>query len=538
MNSREYERIKFDLAAILRSVQHRTRANREDSSSPFVDLFARLADDRFNLVVAGRFNQGKTSLMNALLESQCLPVGVVPVTSVITTVTYGTEEEAIIEYHGRRIPERVSLERLCEYVSEEGNAGNVRGVTTARVFMPAELLRQGFYFVDTPGLGSASRENTQTTQAFLPEADAVMLVTSYESVLSEEEMELLKSTMSSNLPLFIVVNKSDVVAQCEREEILRCIHGELFRVTDAKSAPPIISVSARMALCAMNSGDGNKMEKSGVPVLRRELAQFFLRRKREEFLKNMCARVAAVLGGTGDVPLERGLLDGIRRKLESPENISKPDGVPKTAPFCSCTICDRIVERTFEILRTYQYAIIVNAAKRREGGDNGDLCAFHLWQYYSLASSYGICVGLSSRLEQLAKRLRDSSTKVDANAGFKDMRLAVENCEVCRARSEIEVKAFCEIVDNLTENYAPTRMLCLPHLRSLLESLANGTSVQELTLMQANALERVADDMHRYAMKMDANRRSLLTTEERSADMRALSLLAGHPVVFGPAEVT
>jgi hypothetical protein len=55
----------------------------------------------------------------------------------------------------------------------------------AEIQLPAEILRRGFYFVDTPGLGSVIVENTLTTETFLPEADAFVLVTSYESPLSE-----------------------------------------------------------------------------------------------------------------------------------------------------------------------------------------------------------------------------------------------------------------------------------------------------------------------------------------------------------------
>ena len=58
------------------------------------DLFSRLAEDRFNLVVVGRFSRGKTSLMNAVLGADRLPTGIRPITSVIRTVTYGSTEKS------------------------------------------------------------------------------------------------------------------------------------------------------------------------------------------------------------------------------------------------------------------------------------------------------------------------------------------------------------------------------------------------------------------------------------------------------------
>lgn len=61
----------------------------------------RLAQDRFNLVTVGRFSRGKSSLMNALLETNRLPMGVVPITSVITMVQHGcdTARHALLSRH-------------------------------------------------------------------------------------------------------------------------------------------------------------------------------------------------------------------------------------------------------------------------------------------------------------------------------------------------------------------------------------------------------------------------------------------------------
>ena len=66
------------------------------------DLFARLAADRFNITLVGRFSRGKTSLMNAILGMDRLPTGVVPLTSVITEVTYGSEAKAVLHYRAHQ----------------------------------------------------------------------------------------------------------------------------------------------------------------------------------------------------------------------------------------------------------------------------------------------------------------------------------------------------------------------------------------------------------------------------------------------------
>jgi septin family protein len=172
MDLREYEQKKFALAEILRAVSHILPEDRTEQHERVRQLFARLAEDRFNLVVVGRFSRGKTSLMNAILGTDRLPTGIAPLTSVITAVVYGSEERAVLKYENRILDRQIPIEALPEYITQQGNPGNIQQIRTAEVALPAEILRRGFYFVDTPGLGSVIVENTLTTEAFLPAADA------------------------------------------------------------------------------------------------------------------------------------------------------------------------------------------------------------------------------------------------------------------------------------------------------------------------------------------------------------------------------
>src|SRR6266700_2061005 len=116
MDLTEYERAKFELAAILRAAAVILHKERPDVQGPFSDLFARLAEDRFNLVVVGRFSRGKTSLMNAILGTDRLPTGIRPLTSVVTTVAYGSREQAVIKFIGFHIDRKIPLEELPGYI--------------------------------------------------------------------------------------------------------------------------------------------------------------------------------------------------------------------------------------------------------------------------------------------------------------------------------------------------------------------------------------------------------------------------------------
>ncbi len=184
MNLKEYEQAKFAITDIIRSAQ--AIDTKDDAlHAECRDLLTRLAEDRFNLLVVGRFSGGKSTLMNALLGGDHLPTGIVPLTSVLTTVRYGSRKHVLLNFNDSGLRREVPLSQLSEYVTQQSNPGNTKHIAYAEIELPVEILRRGFFFVDSPGLGSAISENTQTTEQFLPEADAFILVTSYESPLSE-----------------------------------------------------------------------------------------------------------------------------------------------------------------------------------------------------------------------------------------------------------------------------------------------------------------------------------------------------------------
>ena len=81
---------------------------------------------------------------------------------------------------------------------------------------PAGLLATGVVLVDTPGIGSIHRHNTEAGLAALLEADGAVLVLSVDEPLSEGEFELLEALTERRVRTFIVVNKADHLPADER----------------------------------------------------------------------------------------------------------------------------------------------------------------------------------------------------------------------------------------------------------------------------------------------------------------------------------
>jgi septin family protein len=167
---KEYQRRRLDLADMIRAALHIARAYGDDEREQEArQLLARLAADRFRLAVAGQFSRGKSTLMNALLGVAYLPMGALPMTSVVTTVRYGSRTRAMIRRHGSPLAVEVSLAEVARFVAQAGTERSELQVTSVEVEVPAEILRLGFEFADTPGIGSAIEVNAATTARFLPQ---------------------------------------------------------------------------------------------------------------------------------------------------------------------------------------------------------------------------------------------------------------------------------------------------------------------------------------------------------------------------------
>lgn len=545
MDLKDYERLKFELAAQLRALETLACTARESILAELRTLFARLAEDRFNLVVVGRFNRGKTSLMNALLGSDRLPTGILPLTSVITTVVYGTTERVMIKFRETRLDSEVSLDALPGYITQEHNPGNVRQVETAEVQLPEEILRRGFHIIDTPGLGSHIAENTRTTERFLPEADAFVLVTSYESPVSEEELAVLDTASTSFRRVFVVLNKQDTVSVEDRETVQQYVRQRLRDVFDL-DCPALFSVSARDGLDAKSTGDSVRLAESGIPALEMALTSFMLEEKRTAFLAGMCERIIDLAVRLPDAALRgqfmqsmqsvRDEIDRDRGRQASPirsRAASSPGGVHPD----SCEICRHIQTATFDTLASYQHELASNTHTQRQHAQRGGLCRMHTRQYASLAPPHDICVGNAELIERISAELTTLAQTIDrldertVLPAF--LTVVREDCPLCLSAAHAEMQAISVLVSALArgdEDFSGRlSYVCMPHLARALPALREEGLAPSLLNQQAAMLDRLAEDMRRYATKYDALRRYLASEEERDAAEMALGVLAGLP---------
>jgi GTP-binding protein EngB required for normal cell division len=210
------------------------------------ELAARVAEGRFYVACVGQFKRGKSTLLNALVGHDVVPTGFVPVTAVPTVIRFGEKLHARVRMQDGSW-QNVAMPDLKEYVTEELNPENKKGVEGAEVFVPSPLLSSGMCFVDTPGLGSVWTGNTATTQAFIPHIDAALVVIGADPPIAGEELTLVEAVGKQVQDLILVINKADrtsdperaAAAKFTREILEKRLHrpmGEVFEVSAAERA--------------------------------------------------------------------------------------------------------------------------------------------------------------------------------------------------------------------------------------------------------------------------------------------------------------
>ncbi|MFB3916347.1 MAG: dynamin family protein [Terriglobales bacterium] len=179
----------------------------------------RLEDTTFEVAVFGRVSSGKSSLLNAVLGTDVLPVGVTPITAVPTRLMF-SEDPVVLVWFPDRGPEGFGLEKLAEFVSERNNPGNTKHVARIIAALPSSRLREGVVFVDTPGLGSLAASGAAETLAYLPRCDLGVILIDAASSLSPDDLRTIEALYEGGVPASILLSKADLLAPQDLERVL------------------------------------------------------------------------------------------------------------------------------------------------------------------------------------------------------------------------------------------------------------------------------------------------------------------------------
>lgn len=195
----------------------------------------RQLDELFLLVLAGEFNSGKSSFINALLGQPLLTEGVTPTTSQIYLLKYGDK----------------SQQKPVEKGVWEQTA-------------PVDILKQ-LVIVDTPGTNAILREHEALTAEFIPRSDLVLFITSADRPFTESERSFLSQIRDWGKKIILIVNKVDILAsEAEKEQIISFVTNAARNLIGDVQA--VFAVSAKLAKEA-KAGNPRVWQSSGFEPL-------------------------------------------------------------------------------------------------------------------------------------------------------------------------------------------------------------------------------------------------------------------------------
>jgi len=291
-------------------------------------LISRLESGRFHLAILGQFKRGKSTFLNALLGDAVLPSSVIPLTAVPTLITYNQEKTVRVKYidgkdDGVFTSDDTTLIRkfIEAYVSEESNPKNKLQVLQVELTWPAEILAKGVVLIDTPGVGSTHKHNTEMTVNFLSQCDAALFLVSSDPPITEIELEFLHQITDAIPRIFFLLNKIDYLNEEDIAVVSEFIRKTLVEKGSISGDVQLYPVSAKQGLTARMEKDPVLWERSGLSEVSDHLVSFLAEEKTSVLATAIRKKAAVVIR---DVMMRKALevrslelpMSDLQRQLE------------------------------------------------------------------------------------------------------------------------------------------------------------------------------------------------------------------------------
>lgn len=259
-------------------------------------------DSRFVLAVLGKAKRGKSTLINALLgrrDDLAAPIDKLPASSAISCFRWAEAEEILVQFRDGRC-QPIQLDQVRDYVTEESNPENAKGVDLVDVRGPFPGLDRDVELVDTPGAGSLHEHHDALLRTFIPQADAVIFLVTARMPLDQDELELLRQIKAAEIrKVFLAINRID---ESDERDIRAAVqHTESLLAEAGIGVERIYRISAKRAFL----GD---LDESGLPDLLHDIGQLLGQAKGQVLDARLKARV---------LQAAQPVLDGLETKLES-----------------------------------------------------------------------------------------------------------------------------------------------------------------------------------------------------------------------------
>jgi replication fork clamp-binding protein CrfC len=278
---------------MLELIEHTSRIAETNDRGDLVDRLARakarLTDPQIRVVIAGQLKQGKSHLLNSLLNMPVARVGDDESTVLPTVVTYGENPSAqlIVANPDGEEPDAVPIP-MSELVNDLRHAPQAGGRKVLRVEVTASgpLLQKGLAFIDTPGVGGHGQPHLSATLGLLPDADAVLMCSDTSQEFTEPELTFIRQAVEICPVAAIIATKTDLYPFWR--QIVETNRAHLQR---AGLDIPIIPASSVLRSHALQLNDKELNEESNFPAIVRFLTQEVLVRQNDRIRDFVLAEI-------------------------------------------------------------------------------------------------------------------------------------------------------------------------------------------------------------------------------------------------------
>jgi replication fork clamp-binding protein CrfC len=307
--------------------------DRDDLAQRLVRARGRIIDPQIRVVIAGQLKQGKSQLLNSLLNLPVARVGDDEATVVITVVSYSDPPSARLVVaagpNGESAAIDIPIDDINADLRRAPQAGG-REVLRVEVGAPSPLLQGGLAFIDTPGVGGHGQPHLSATLGLLPDADAVLMVSDTSQELTEPEMWFIRQAYQICPAAVLVATKTDLYPHWRH-----IVNANAAHLQRAQVPIPILPVSSLLRAHAVTLNDSEMNEESNFPSIVKFLSEKVLSRQtdrvRDEVLseirsaaEHLTITVRSELSSVNDPDFRDRLTEDLeRRKREAHEALNQ-----------------------------------------------------------------------------------------------------------------------------------------------------------------------------------------------------------------------
>ena len=255
----------------------------------------RLADPAVHVLVVGEFKQGKSTLVNALLNAPVCPVDDDIATAAPTLVSFSEQPRGAVVFesegpHDQRPPRlEMTVDEAKTYAVERPDPTDQRRVQAVEIGIPRRMLASGLVLVDTPGVGGLGSAHGAITLGALPMADAVVFVSDASQEYSAAEIDFLQKAASLCPNVLCLITKIDFYPAWRKVREI-----DLGHLQRAGFQTELLPVSSMLRLEAISSDDKEMNAESGFSELVTYLQDRIIANSEQVTIRGAVADVVAV----------------------------------------------------------------------------------------------------------------------------------------------------------------------------------------------------------------------------------------------------